>query len=183
MRPQKDTSLSGNASFEPSTMEIGLPVWPVEMSKKIIWKEGDKRKAMHKKSQKCYSSRSCGGGTPGAISMKFGSLVHIVIVINFAKLDHCNINGLNLARVYIYHFPMFNLAARTTGLALTCCPWWKMEFKTVPTWMVNLFIPIDYCAIEFRFYCKGSQFEYRQFLGFSLFERSDKLIVSVFNMA
>jgi hypothetical protein len=34
----KGTSLGGNASFEPSTMEIGLPVWPVEVSKKIIWK-------------------------------------------------------------------------------------------------------------------------------------------------
>jgi hypothetical protein len=54
---------------------------------------------MHKKSQKCYISRSCGGGTPGAISMKFGPLVHMVNVINFAKFDHCSFNGLNLARV------------------------------------------------------------------------------------
>jgi hypothetical protein len=54
---------------------------------------------MHKKSQKCYISRSHGGGTPGAISMKFGSLVHMVNVINSAKFDHCSFNGLNLARV------------------------------------------------------------------------------------
>jgi hypothetical protein len=54
---------------------------------------------MHKKSQKCYISRSCGGGTPGAISMKFGPLVHMVNVINSAKFDHCNSIGLDLARV------------------------------------------------------------------------------------
>jgi hypothetical protein len=54
---------------------------------------------MHKKSQKCYISRSCGGGTPGAISMKFGPLVHMVNVINSAKFDHCSFNGLNLAGV------------------------------------------------------------------------------------
>jgi hypothetical protein len=54
---------------------------------------------MHKMSQKCYISRSCGGGTPSAITMKFGPLVYMVIVINFAKFDHCNFNGLNLARV------------------------------------------------------------------------------------
>jgi hypothetical protein len=53
---------------------------------------------MHKKSQKCYISRSHGGGTPGAISMKFGSLVYMVNVINSAKFDHCSFNnGLNLA--------------------------------------------------------------------------------------
>jgi hypothetical protein len=34
----KGTSLGGNASFEPSTIEIGLTVWPVEVGKKIIWK-------------------------------------------------------------------------------------------------------------------------------------------------
>jgi hypothetical protein len=45
---------------------------------------------MHKKSQKCYISRSCGGGTSGAISMKFGTLVHMVNVINCAKFDHCS---------------------------------------------------------------------------------------------
>jgi hypothetical protein len=58
--------------------------------------------AMHKKSQKFYISRSCGDGTLGAISMKFGPLVHIVNVINFAKFDqfdHCNSIGLDLARV------------------------------------------------------------------------------------
>jgi hypothetical protein len=54
---------------------------------------------MHKKSQKCYISRSHGGGTPGAISMKFGSLVYMVNIINSAKFDHCSFNGLNLARV------------------------------------------------------------------------------------
>jgi hypothetical protein len=63
-------------------------------------RKGKQRKqAMHKKSQKCYISRSHGGGTPGAISMKFGALVHMVNVINSAKFDHCSFNGLNLARV------------------------------------------------------------------------------------
>jgi hypothetical protein len=57
------------------------------------------REAKHKKSQKCYISRICGDGTPGAISMKFGPLVLMVNIINFAKVDHCNSNGLNLARV------------------------------------------------------------------------------------
>jgi hypothetical protein len=61
--------------------------------------KGKERKAMHKKSQKCYISRSCGGGTPDAISMKFGSLVHMVNVINSAKFDHCNFIGLDWARV------------------------------------------------------------------------------------
>jgi hypothetical protein len=55
--------------------------------------------AIHKKSQKCYISRSCGDGTLGAISMKFGSLVHMVKVINCAKFDHCTFIGLDLARV------------------------------------------------------------------------------------
>jgi hypothetical protein len=55
--------------------------------------------AMHKKSQKCYISRSHGGGIRGAISMKFGSLVYMVNVINCAEFDHCSFNGLNLARV------------------------------------------------------------------------------------
>jgi hypothetical protein len=54
---------------------------------------------MHKKSQKCYISPSCGDGTLGAISMKFGSLVHMVNVINSEKFDHCNFIGLDLARV------------------------------------------------------------------------------------
>jgi hypothetical protein len=54
---------------------------------------------MHKRSQKCYISRSCGDGTLGAISMKFGPLVHMVNVINSAKFDHCNSIGLDLARV------------------------------------------------------------------------------------
>jgi hypothetical protein len=56
--------------------------------------------AMHKKSQKCYIiSRSCGDGTPGAISMKFGSLVLMVNIINPAKFDHCNFIGLDLVMV------------------------------------------------------------------------------------
>jgi hypothetical protein len=54
---------------------------------------------MHKKSQKCYISRSHGGGIPSAISMKFESLVYMVNVINSAKSNHCSFNGLNLARV------------------------------------------------------------------------------------
>jgi hypothetical protein len=54
---------------------------------------------MHKKSQKCYISRSCGGGTPGAISMKFGSLVYVVNIIISAEFDHFNSIGLDLARV------------------------------------------------------------------------------------
>jgi hypothetical protein len=54
---------------------------------------------MHKESQKCYISRSCGGGTPGAISMKLGPLVYMVNFINSAKFDHCSFNGVNLARV------------------------------------------------------------------------------------
>jgi hypothetical protein len=55
--------------------------------------------AMHKKSQKCYVSRTCGDGTLGAISMKFGSLVYMANVINYAKFDHCSFIGLDLARV------------------------------------------------------------------------------------
>jgi hypothetical protein len=57
------------------------------------------REVIHKKSQKRYISRSRGGGTPSAMSMKFGPLVYIVNVINSAKFDHCSFNGLNLARV------------------------------------------------------------------------------------
>jgi hypothetical protein len=49
------------------------------------------------------------------------SLVHMVNVINSAKFDHCNFNGLNLARVNIFYFPMLNLTAHTIGLALTRC--------------------------------------------------------------
>jgi hypothetical protein len=59
----------------------------------------EREQAMHKKSPKCYISRSYGSGTPGAISIKFGSLVHMVNVINSAKFDLCSFNGLNLARV------------------------------------------------------------------------------------
>jgi hypothetical protein len=65
-------------------------------------RKGKERKglqAMHKKSQKCYISPSCGDGTLGAISMKFGAFVHMVNVINSAKFDHCNSIGLDLARV------------------------------------------------------------------------------------
>jgi hypothetical protein len=54
---------------------------------------------MHKKSQKCYISRSCGDGTLGAIPIKFGSLVCVVNVINSAKSDHYNSIGLDFARV------------------------------------------------------------------------------------
>jgi hypothetical protein len=54
---------------------------------------------MHRKSQKCYISRSCGDETLGAISMKFGLLVYMVNVINSAKFEHCNSIGLDLARV------------------------------------------------------------------------------------
>jgi hypothetical protein len=54
---------------------------------------------MHKMSQKCYISRSCGDGTLGTISMKFGSLVHMVNIINCAKFDHCNSIGLDFAKV------------------------------------------------------------------------------------
>jgi hypothetical protein len=59
---------------------------------------------VHKKSQKCYILRNHGSGTPGAISMKFGSLVHVVNVINSGKFDHCSFNGVNLARVKILPF-------------------------------------------------------------------------------
>jgi hypothetical protein len=55
--------------------------------------------AMHKKSQKCYTLRIHGGGTPSAISMKFGTLVCMVNIINSDKFDHYSFNGLNLARV------------------------------------------------------------------------------------
>jgi hypothetical protein len=55
--------------------------------------------AMHKKSQKCYISHSCGDGTLGAISMKFEPLIYIANVIISAKFDHCNSIGLDLARV------------------------------------------------------------------------------------
>jgi hypothetical protein len=54
---------------------------------------------MRKKSQKCYISRSHGGRTPGAISIKFRTFVCIVNVINSAEFDYCSFNGLNLARV------------------------------------------------------------------------------------
>jgi hypothetical protein len=86
MRPEKGTSLGGNASFEPSTMEIGFTRLTCggEQENNMTGKErkekerkGLEREAMHKKSQKCYISRSCGGGTPSAISMKFGSLVYM----------------------------------------------------------------------------------------------------------
>jgi hypothetical protein len=54
---------------------------------------------MRKKSQKCYISRSCRGGTRDAISMKFGPLVYMVNIINSTKFDHCNSIGLDLAMV------------------------------------------------------------------------------------
>jgi hypothetical protein len=56
------------------------------------------KQAMHK-SHKCYISRIHGGRTPGAISMKFGPLVHMAIVISFAKFYRCSFSGLNLAMV------------------------------------------------------------------------------------
>jgi hypothetical protein len=63
-------------------------------------REGKEREAMHKESEKCYISRIHGGRTPGAISMRFGPLVHMVnVIINSAKFDYCSFNGLNLARV------------------------------------------------------------------------------------
>jgi hypothetical protein len=75
----------------------------VEVSKKIIWKgrEGKESElqAMHKKSQKCYISRSCGDGTLDVISVKFGPFVHMVNIINSVKFDHCNSIGFDLARV------------------------------------------------------------------------------------
>jgi hypothetical protein len=72
--------LGENALFEPSTIEIGSPIRPVEVSKNIIGKE---RKAIHQKSQKLYVSRfrGGGGGTPGAIVMKFGTGVLMINVI------------------------------------------------------------------------------------------------------
>ena len=96
----KGTSLGENTSFEPSTMEIGSSVRPVEVSKKIIWKErkGKERKAMHKKSQKCYISRSCSGEAPEATMIKFEAHANMVIVVNFAKFDVCILNSLTFAR-------------------------------------------------------------------------------------
>jgi hypothetical protein len=52
---------------------------------------------MNKTSQMCYISRSHGGGTPGAISMKLGAPVYIVSSINSAKFNFCSFNGLNFA--------------------------------------------------------------------------------------
>jgi hypothetical protein len=66
---------------------------------KGLKKRASELQAMHKKSQKCYISRSCGDGTLVAISMKFRSLVYIANVINSAKCDDCNSIGLDLARV------------------------------------------------------------------------------------
>ena len=55
-------------SFKPKITKIGSPVWPVEVSKKIIGKErkgqgrkGKGRKGIQKKSQECYISRMRGG--------------------------------------------------------------------------------------------------------------------------
>jgi hypothetical protein len=64
-------------------------------------RNGKEGEAMHKKSQRCYVSRSHEGRTPGAILMKFGSIVYMVSIINSAKFDYCTwrLNGLNLARV------------------------------------------------------------------------------------
>jgi hypothetical protein len=47
----------------------------------------------------------------------------MVNVINSAKFDYCNSIGLDLARVKIFHFPMLDLTAHTTELALTRCLW------------------------------------------------------------
>jgi hypothetical protein len=68
---------------------------------------------MHKKSQKCYISRSCGGGTPGAISVTFGPLVHRVNVINSAKFDHWLGfgEGLNLSFSYASPCGSYNRAS------------------------------------------------------------------------
>jgi hypothetical protein len=54
---------------------------------------------MHKRSQKCYISHIPRGGTPDAMSMKSGSVVYMVNLINSAKFAHCSFYGLNLARV------------------------------------------------------------------------------------
>jgi hypothetical protein len=69
-----------------------------EQENNMKGKERKGLQAMHK-SQKCYTSRSCGGGTPGSISMKFGPLVYMINVISFAKFDHCGFSGLSLSRV------------------------------------------------------------------------------------
>jgi hypothetical protein len=91
VRPKIGTSLDGNASFEPLTMEISSPVRPVEVSKKIIRKERKrkKRKTMHKMSQKCYISRSQRVRAPGKISMTIESLVQMINLIDSAEFDHC----------------------------------------------------------------------------------------------
>jgi hypothetical protein len=65
---------------------------------------------MHKGSQKCYISLSNGDETPGAISFKFKSIIHMVNFINSVKFDHCSFKRLNLARVYKFIiFPCLTL--------------------------------------------------------------------------
>ena len=61
-------------------------------------RKGKERKAMHKKSQKCYISRSRSGGTPEATLIKFVPHANMVIVVNFAKFDVCILNSLTSAR-------------------------------------------------------------------------------------
>jgi hypothetical protein len=73
---------------------------------------------MHIKSQRRSISRIHEGGTPGVMSMKLGPLVYMVNIIIFEEFDHSSLIGLNLASFLIFHFPMLNLTAHTTGLAL-----------------------------------------------------------------
>jgi hypothetical protein len=54
---------------------------------------------MHTMSQKCYISRSRGDGTPSTILIKFGTLVCMINIINFAKFDYFSCIGLDLAMV------------------------------------------------------------------------------------
>jgi hypothetical protein len=84
-------------------------------------KKGKEREALHNKSQKYFISRSHKSGVPGAISIKFGSLVYMVNVVNSVKFYYCSLNFLNLARTKVYRFPMLNLTVHTTELALTLC--------------------------------------------------------------
>jgi hypothetical protein len=77
---------------------------------------------MHKKSQKCYISCIHGGGTPKAISIKFGILVYTPDIINSAKFDHHNFAGLNLARVYKVPFPYAEPYSSYNGACANALP-------------------------------------------------------------